>query len=161
MNVFDLFANIKLDDSEYEEGLSKAGSALAGFGKTAASGLATITKTTMAAGAAITGTMVAGAASTATLGDNIDKNSQKMGISAQAYQEWDFILQHSGSSIDAMSKGMLTLQKKAVDSAESFEALGISQEEIANMSTEELFARTIEGLQGMEEGAERTALAQV
>lgn len=160
MNVFDLFASIKLDDSEYTEGLGKAGSAMASFGKTAAGGLATVTKATVAAGAAIGGAMAAGAASTASLGDSIDKASQKMGISAEAYQEWDFILQHSGSSIDAMSKGMITLQNKAVSSAESFEKLGLTQEQVASMSTEELFAATIEGLQGMEEGAERTALAQ-
>ena len=159
MNVFDLFASIKLDDSEFEQGLGKAGNAMASFGKGAVSGLANVTKATAVAGAAITGAAVAGASSTAKLGDAIDKNSQKMGISAEAYQEWDFILQHSGSSIDEMSRGMMTLQKNAAGSAEKFEALGISQEEVASMSTEELFAKTIEGLQGMEEGAERTALA--
>ena len=35
----------------------------------------------------------------------------------------------------------------------------LSQEEVAKMSTEDLFAATIKGLQGMEEGAERTVLA--
>lgn len=160
MNVFDLFASISLDDSEYTSKLSAAKDGLASFGKTAAAGVATVTKATLAAGAAITGTVTAGAAQTAAAADNIDKASQKMGISAEAYQEWDFILQHSGSSIDSMSKGMMTLQNKAVSNAEAFEALGIAQEDVANMSTEELFAATIEGLQGMEEGAERTALAQ-
>lgn len=159
MNVFDLFASIKLDDSEYQEGLSSAGSALAGFGKTAAGGLASLAKTAVTTGADVTKAMISGAASTASLGDSIDKQSQKMGISAEAYQEWDFILQHSGSSIDAMNRGMVTLQKNAADNADKFKALGISEEEVAKMSTEELFAKTIEGLQGMGESAERTALA--
>jgi len=160
MNVFDLFASISLDDSEYTSKLEGAKNSLAAFGKTAASGVANVTKATLAAGAAIAGTVTAGAASTASAADNIDKASQKMGLSAEAYQEWDFILQHSGSSIDAMSRGMMTLQNAAVGSAEKFEALGLTQEQVASMSTEELFAATIEGLQGMEEGAERTALAQ-
>lgn len=160
MNVFDLFASISLDDSEYTSKLEGAKNSLAAFGKTAASGVANVTKATLAAGAAIAGTVTAGAASTASAADNIDKASQKMGLSAEAYQEWDFILQHSGSSIDAMSRGMMTLQNVAAGSAEKFEALGLTQEQVASMSTEELFAATIEGLQGMEEGAERTALAQ-
>ena len=160
MNVFDLFASISLDDSEYTSKLEGAKNSLAAFGKTAASGVANVTKATLAAGAAIAGTVTAGAASTASAADNIDKASQKMGLSAEAYQEWDFILQHSGSSIDAMSRGMMTLQNAAAGSAEKFEALGLTQEQVASMSTEELFSATIEGLQGMEEGAERTALAQ-
>lgn len=160
MNVFDLFASISLDDSEYTSKLGAAKDGLVSFGKTAASGVATVTKATLAAGAAMTGAAVAGAAQTASAADNIDKASQKMGLSAEAYQEWDFILQHSGSSIDAMSRGMMTLQNAAAGSAEKFEALGLTQEQVASMSTEELFAATIEGLQGMEEGAERTALAQ-
>jgi hypothetical protein len=61
--------------------------------------------------------------------------------------------------MSAMTRGMQTLQKAAVNSADKFEALGITQEQIAEMSTEDLFAATIEGLQNMEEGAERTALA--
>ena len=160
MNVFDLFASISLDDSEYTQKLNSAKDGLASFGKSAAKGVANVTKATLAAGAAMTGVITAGAASTAAAGDNIDKASQKMGLSAEAYQEWDFILQHSGSSIDAMSKGMMTLQNAAATSADKFEALGMTQEQVANMSTEELFAATIEALQGMEEGAERTALAQ-
>ena len=58
-----------------------------------------------------------------------------------------------------MSRGMTTLAKAAENDAAAFEALGISQEEVASMNQEELFAATIKGLQGMEEGTERTALA--
>ena len=42
-------------------------------------------------------------------GDNIDKMSQKMGISAEAYQEWDAVMQHSGTSIDSMRRGMMSI----------------------------------------------------
>ena len=34
--------------------------------------------------------------------DNIDKMSQKLGMSRQAYQEWDFIMSQSGASIDGL-----------------------------------------------------------
>ena len=162
MNVFDLYASLSLDTKNYEESLSGAETKGSKFG----SGLAKAAKVGAAAvtalGTAVVGGSVAivkGAGNVATYGDNIDKMSQKMGISSTAYQEWDAILQHSGTSIDSMSRGMQTLQKNAVNSAEKFEALGLSQEEVANMSTEDLFAATIKGLQDMGEGAERTALA--
>jgi phage-related protein len=166
MNLLELFVKIGVDDSGLESGLSdaesksesagsKIASALGGAAKVGAAAIATIGTSTVAAGTAL----VNGAKNVAEYGDNIDKMSQKMGISAEAYQEWDAVLQHSGTSIDSMSRGMQTLQKNAVNSADKFEKLGISQEQLASMSTEDLFAATIEGLQNMGEGAERTALA--
>ncbi|MBR4406080.1 MAG: hypothetical protein IKT30_06870 [Bacteroidaceae bacterium] len=144
------------------EGESAGASFSGGFGK-ALGGLGKVAVgATAAVGAAVAGLgakFVSGAGEVASYGDNIDKMSQKMGISAEAYQEWDAILQHSGSSMDSMARGMQTLQKNAVNSTKKFEALGLSEKQVAEMSTEELFAATIEGLQKMDEGAERTALA--
>ena len=167
MNVFDLVAKITLDQSEYDEGLDGAGKKMEGFGDKLKKGLGTAAKAggaalaaVGAAGVALTKTVMDGAAKTAAYGDNIDKMSQKMGISAQAYQEWDAILQHSGSSIDGMQRGMMTLSAAAEKGSEAFEKLGLTQEEVASMSQEDLFAATIKGLQGMEAGTERTVLAQ-
>lgn len=96
-------------------------------------------------------------------GDTIDKTSQKMGISAEAYQEWDAVLQHSGTSISVMTSSAKKLAKAVQDptedSAAAFEKLGISVEAAAKMSQEDLFSATIAGLQKMESGTERTALA--
>jgi hypothetical protein len=151
-------ATISLDDSEYQTGLSGAKDAASQFGSTVAGGFASAAKVTAAATAAVTGAMVAGAASTASYGDDIDKMSQKMGMSAEAYQEWDFIMQHAGTSIDALKPSMKTLATAAENGSDAFEKLGISEEELATLSQEDLFGRVIEGLQGMEEGTERTAL---
>ena len=96
----------------------------------------------------------------ASYGDTIDKQSQKIGISAKAYQEWDAVLQHSGTSINTMQAAMKKMTSAAASGSEASQALGISQEEAMSMSQEDLFARVIEGLQGMEEGTERAALAQ-
>lgn len=166
MDVFDLVAKISIDSSDYEAGLKDAGDKSKSFGSSLSSGLKTAAKVGAAALTAVTGASVAfgksllnNANELADYGDNIDKMSQKMGISAQAYQEWDAILQHSGTSIDSMSRGMQTLQKNAVNSADKFKKLGITEKQIASMSTEELFSATIKGLQEMGEGAERTALA--
>ena len=113
-----------------------------------------------AAATALTGTLIAGANATAEYGDHIDKMSQKMHVSSTFYQEWDAIMQHSGTTMDTMQRGMTTLSKAAESGSDAFAALGISQEQIASMNQEELFAETIKALQGMEEGTERTVLAQ-
>ena len=108
--------------------------------------------------AAATTAMVKGTASVAEYGDNIDKMSQKMGISAQAYQEWDAIMQHSGTNIDALKPSFKTLAQQAQKGGEAFQKLGISEAEVKSLSQEDLFARVISGLQQMEEGTERTAI---
>lgn len=92
-------------------------------------------------------------------GDHVDKMSQKIGFSAEGFQKWDYVLNRAGTSIDSMAPVMKTLSNAAVSNSDAFQKLGISQEEVANMSQEELFGRTIKALSGMEEGAERTALA--
>lgn len=167
MNLFDLMAKITLDSSEYEKGLDDSEKKASNFGSNLKKGLGTAAKIGGAALAAVGTTAVAtgaailkGAGGVAEYGDNIDKMSQKMGISATAYQEWDAILQHSGTSIDGMQKAMLTLSNAAETGSDAFEKLGLTQEQVASMNQEELFAATITGLQNMEAGTERTALAQ-
>ena len=137
------------------------------FGEALAKGLKTTATVVAGAMTAITaGAIATGKAfidatkDVATYGDQVDKESQKMHISAEAYQEWDFILQHCGSSVDGLKMAMKTLTAQAESCSEAFEALGISQEQIASMSQEELFGAVISGLQGIEDETERTVLAQ-
>ena len=166
MDVFDLLAKLTLDTSEYEEGLSgaqekagsfggKIGQALGTAGKGGAAAVAAVTTATVAMGTAA----VKSAGETAAYGDNIDKMSQKLGMSASAYQEWDAVLQHSGTSIESMQASMKTLATAAETGNASFEKLGMTQEEIANMSQQELFEATITALQNVSSETERTYLA--
>ena len=112
-----------------------------------------------AALAGVTGAAVNGAKEFAAYGDNIDKMSQKMGMSAEAYQEWDAVMQHSGTSMSAMKSSMKTLANAAATGSKAFDELGISQEQIASMSQEELFGATIEALQNVDDETTRTYLA--
>lgn len=114
----------------------------------------------LAAGtAAVTGAIVKGSSEVASYGDNIDKMSQKMGLTAQAYQEWDAVMQHSGTSMETMKSSMKTLANAAESGNKAFETLGISQKEIAKMSQQDLFEATIAGLQNVEDTTQRTYLA--
>lgn len=166
MNVFDLVAKLVLDSSEYDESLNESEEKASSFGDKMKGALATGAKI---GGAAIAAAGTAAAAfgkqlvddvgNLASYGDNIDKMSQKLGISAEAYQEWDAIMQHSGTSIESMSGAMKTMALAAENGSDSFKKLGISEKEVESLSQEELFSKVITGLQNMEEGSERTALA--
>ena len=109
--------------------------------------------------AAVTGAIVKGSQDVASYGDNIDKMSQKMGMSAKSYQEWDAVMQHSGTSMEAMKSSMKTLANAAETNSKAFEALGISQKDLKNMNQEQLFEATIKALQNVENETERTYLA--
>lgn len=166
MDVMNLMATLGLDSSEFEEGLEKSveegstfgeklSGVLKGAGKIGVSALKAIGQETIKLGKQFVDIV----GQTASFGDNIDKMSQKMGLSASAYQEWDFVLQHSGSSIESMRAGMRTLVNASQNGSEAFKTLGMSQEEIANMSQEELFGATIRALQNVEDETQRTYLA--
>lgn len=92
-------------------------------------------------------------------GNTVDKESQKMNMSAQGYQEWAFILEHAGASIEGMKTSMKKLTVAAEEGNDAFAALGISQEQLAEMSPEETWNATIEALQNVTDEGERTALA--
>ena len=137
-----------------------------GFGEALAKGIKTTSAIiagalTAATGAAVaTGKAFIGAANdVSAMGDAIGDNAAKMGISTKSYQEWDFILQRAGSSIDSMKTSMKTLANAAVSGSEAFTALGISQEEIASLNQEQLFERTVTALQGVTDEQTRMALA--
>ena len=123
------------------------------------SALKTATGVIAAGTAAVTTTLVKGSQEVASYGDNIDKMSQKMGLSAQAYQEWDAVMQHSGTSMASMKASMKTLANAAQTNSAAFTELGITQEQLNNMSQEQLFEATISALQNVEDTTTRTYLA--
>ena len=164
--IFRLFGSIFIDSSQAEESLGKTDDKAKEVQDTLAGTVKKAAAWATGTAAAITAATVAVfkvADSVAAVGDEIDKQSQKLGISAQAYQEWDAILGHCGASMDSLKAGMKTLSKAiadgSADQAAAFQAVGLSLDEVQQMSTEDVFAAVITGLQGMEEGAERTNIA--
>lgn len=155
--------NVALKDAEknaslFAKGMEIGGKALKGVATAAA-----------AAGVAIGGVvagLVKGATDTAKAGDEIDKMSQKLGMSAEAYQEWDYVLKISGTEMSNMQTGLKTLTNKLDDAKngsagaqEMFAKLGLSMGELNTMSREDVFAAVINGFQGMADSTERAALA--
>lgn len=169
MNVFELSALLKLDSSEYDKGLDDAGKKGSSFGQAmkTAGGVAAAGMVAVGAAAVnVTKGIATAAAETAAYGDTIDKNSQKLGLSAAAYQEWDYVLNLAGTSMGDMSTGMKTLTNQiddakngSEDAAKRFAALGISMDDLGNMSREDAFKAVVAGMQQMEDSTERAALA--
>ena len=135
-------------------------------GKSFSKGFGTVMKgfgaATVGAGVAIGALgskFVSASSNVAAYGDNIDKMSQKMGLTAEAYQEWDAVMQHSGTSMETMKTSMKTLANAAETGNKAFAELGITEEQIATMSQQDLFEATIAGLQNVEDTTQRTYLA--
>lgn len=129
---------------------------------------------TAAAGIAASATAAAAgifklATDSAATADEIDKMSQKIGISKQAYQEWDYICSQSGVDVGVFKNGVKTLTT-VMDSAnsgtesaiETFNALGLSWEDGNGKlkNQEQMMEEAITALAGMEDGTERARLAQ-
>ncbi len=166
MDVFNIQAKIGLDIKEYLSSLGKASDESNKFGLDIKGAFSSAMKVGAAAiGAVVTETtalsaaLVKGVGDLAEYGDHIDKQSQKMNMSAQAYQEWDAIMQHSGTSIDSMQMSMKTLANAAESGNDAFGLLGMSLEDIQRMSSEELFKATITALQNVESDTQRTFIA--
>ena len=144
------------------KGLGAAGKAVAGTAKVGAAAVAGITTASVAAGKAI-GSL---ASDSAKAGDEVDKMSQKLGLSRKGYQEWGFVLGQAGVDINSLQTGMKTMTNQigaaksgTAASVETFKKLGISMEELQGMSREDAFGAIVKSLQGMEDSTERAALA--
>ena len=107
--------------------------------------------------------ILAGVNEVAERGDAVAKGAQQMGLAAEAYQEWSFILERSGSSITKAKNAIETLTKASRNASdkqvEAFKQLGLSMEQVAAMSPEEIFSAVISGLQGIDDAGERSQIA--
>jgi len=105
--------------------------------------------------------------STVTL-DRVDKMSQKIGMSRDGFQEWDYILKQNGASVDGLQMSMKTLSTQAdqvvkgnKESTEMFKKLGVEVTDVNGKmkDQEQLFNEVFLALSNLESETERTALA--
>lgn len=135
-----------------------------GFGKALGTAGAVVGGVAMAVGG-VASAVVGATNDVASYADEIDKMSQKMGISATAYQEWDAVMQHSGTSMESLRAGFKTLTNSVTNAteaqAEAWKALGTNVATAAEeMTAEERFDYVISALQGIDNETERASLAQ-
>ena len=172
MELFKLFGTLALlgvdeANKDIEETTKNAG----GLGDKLKSGITTATKwgAGIAAGAtaAAAGVMKV-AMDSAAAADEVDKMSQKIGISKQGYQEWSYVLGQNGMDISSLQMGMKTLVTQmdgVVNGTDSsiamFDALGLSVYDStgALKDQETMMNEVMVALADMPNGTEKARLA--
>lgn len=164
-NADDLADNVKKvgkESTESESKLKRFGQVAAEVGKAAAASLAVIGTAAVAAGKEIWDM----SNDVASAGDNIDKTSQKIGISAESYQEWGYVFERCGANVDNLQTGMKKLSGVITEAANGSEkakaklsAVGLSIDDLNDKNQDEQLNIVIAALQDMEAGAQRTAAA--
>jgi DNA repair exonuclease SbcCD ATPase subunit len=95
----------------------------------------------------------------ATFGDSIAKSARNANLSFEGFQEWSYILDQNGASIDGLKNAMLNLEKASENGSDALAELGFTQEQLNAMSPEETFNAVITALQGVEDEGRRSVLA--
>lgn len=149
----------------------QSGSKLEGLGK-ALSG--TIKAATAAAAAVGAAAVAVGkkiwdmANDTAAAGDEIDKQSQKLGISAENYQKLAYAMERSGADVEDFRKGAANISKELANVQKGVKGAGSQLEQLevktknadgSIRSTEDVLLDTIDALANMTDEARRNALA--
>lgn len=170
MNLFNLFAKLTLDNSEYEAKMKDSQKTASSF----SSKIGVAMKTGARAVAAFGTAVVAASALVAKLainaidyGSQIDDNAQKIGFSTEAYQFWSLVLERAGSNAEQLNmaiRNMTTFTQNLADGQGeallTLQKLGIGYEEFMAMTPEEQFYTLIDALQGMTDETEKTQIAQ-
>lgn len=171
LEIFKLVGSIMVDSSKADESMQKTDNKAQGVGKALLNGVGTAAKwgaAVVAAGAAAATALVKMATDTAATCDEIDKMSQKIGVSREAYQELDYILSQNGMDVNSLQSGMKSLvntmqsaQEGGAAASAAFDALGVSATDADGSlrSQEDVFYDVIDALQSMENETERNALA--
>ena len=144
-----------------------------GLGSKLASALGNGIKTAAKVGTALASMALAGGTSllaiankSAATTDRIDKMSQKLNLSREGFQKWEYVLSQNGVEIENLKGGMKKLTNTLDDAkigsktaVESFKRIGISVKDLKDLTPEQVFEKTVEALQKMPAGAEKAALA--
>lgn len=98
--------------------------------------------------------------------DNLNKLSQRVGVSVENLSKLQYAAKLSDISTDQLGAGLRKLSvnlqaagRGSGDALEAFRALGFAQKELLNLSPDEALKRIAEAFSGIEDGAGKTALA--
>ena len=172
MELFKLLGTLALDGvDEANKGIEETTKNAGGLGDKLKSGISTAAKwgTVVAAGAtAAAAGVLKVAMNSAAAADEVDKMSQKIGISKEGYQEWSYVLGQNGMDISSLQMGMKTLVTQmdgvvngTASSVAMFDALGLSVYDStgALKDQETMMNEVMVALADMPNGTEKARLA--
>ena len=92
--------------------------------------------------------------------------ASSLGLTVSQYQEWGYIFESVGESVDDLADAVKTLSSEQAILAEgsdgnkaAFKELGLSVAEVTEMTQDDLFRETVTRLQNVEDAVKRTTLA--
>lgn len=171
MELFKLFGTIAVNNAQANTAIDQTSGKASSFSEKLKGGIKTVGKwgTAIVGGATAAGAALVGFASkSASAADRVDKMSQKIGISRQAFQELDFICSQSGTSVDTLQMGMKSLTTAMTGAAngtksnvDQFNKLGVSvtNADGSLRSQEDVMWDVLSALQSMENQTEKARLA--
>ena len=171
MELFQLIGKIAINSQDAIKDIEGTTEKASGLGTKMKAGIATAAKwgTAIAAGAVAASAGVAKLAmNSAAAADEVDKMSQKIGISKEGYQEWSYVLGQNGMDISSLQMGMKTLVTQmdgvvsgSASSIEMFDKLGLSVTDAngALKDQETMMNEVMVALADMPNGTEKARLA--
>lgn len=171
IEIFKLMGSILVNNDEANKSISKTDEKAEGLGNKFLKGAGTVAKwgTAIAGAAAAGGAALFGMATkSAEVTDRIDKLSNKIGISKQGFQEWDYILGQNGMDVEKLQVGVKTLVSQmdaaaggSKNASEAFDKLGLSWNDGNGKlkNQESMMNEAIMALANMENGTEKARLA--
>lgn len=170
MNLFNLFATLTLDNSEYEKKINESGKSASSMSSKMGTAFKTagrVIGATVTAIAAVTTAIAALAVKTVDYMGDIDDNAQRVGMSTDAYQKWAYAMQLAGgdaSTLQVVMRELTTFTNELSagqgDALLTLQKLGIGYEDFMALPVDQQLQAIIEGLQGMESQTDKTTIAQ-
>jgi TP901 family phage tail tape measure protein len=156
------YVELYIKQTAFVKGLNNARKQLNEFGDK----LLSVGARMAAAGAAISGALGGALMHFAAVGDQLDKMSQRTGVSATALAELGFAAEQSGTNIEAVEKVLTRLNKTIGEArvgskvaAEAMELVGVSAADLATKDTEQIFTQIAAALEAMPNAADRASIA--
>ena len=170
MNLFNLFATLTLDNSDYEKKINESGKSASSMSSKMGTAFKTagrVIGATVTAIAAVTTAISALAVKTVDYMGDIDDNAQRVGMSTDAYQKWAYAMQLAGgdaSTLQIVMRELTTFTNELSagqgDALLTLQKLGIGYEDFMALPVDQQLQAIIEGLQGMESQTDKTTIAQ-
>ena len=170
MNLFNLFATLTLDNSEYEKKINESGKSAASVSSKMGTAFKTAGRViggVVTGVAAVTTAIAALAVKTVDYMGDIDDNAQRVGMSTEAYQKWAYAMQLAGgdaNTLQIVMRELTTFTNELAagqgDALLTLQKLGIGYEDFMALPVDQQLQAIIEGLQSMEDQTDKTALAQ-
>jgi len=120
----------------------------------------------VAVGTAIVGVATKSVLSFAAMGDEIAKMAKRTGFTTEALSELRYAAELSGTSLAGVEKASRTLSGAILDAGfgletyvRAFDKIGLSYEDLKELSPEDQFVTVLEALAGVTDESERAALA--